>query len=98
MPTTMKKYELMTIININQGEDGAIKVSNSVKDLIFENGGTILNSDFWGKRNFAYEINHQNAGFYDVISFEISAEGLMKLESKLKFLDSIVRYLITAQS
>ena len=94
----MKKYEIMTITNLNLGEEGATNISNAIKDMVLEFGGTVLSSDFWGKRNFAYEINHQNAGYYEIINFEATAEGVKNLEDKLTLTEGLVRYLITAQS
>jgi ribosomal protein S6 len=36
-------------------------------------------------------------GFYDVISFEISTDELLKLKSKLNLMEGLVRYLVTAE-
>lgn len=93
----MKSYELMTIAKLNIGEEGARNLSNDVKDLIAKFQGKILNDDFWGKRKFAYEIKGATEGFYDVITLEISAENLLKLDAKLHLNESLVRYLITAE-
>ncbi|OGC47562.1 30S ribosomal protein S6 [candidate division WWE3 bacterium RIFCSPHIGHO2_01_FULL_42_13] len=92
----MKKYELMTIAKITLGEDGARALSNSIKDLISSTKGKVLNSDFWGKRKFAYEINHNQEGFYEVIDFEIEADAVATLKNQLNLQDGLVRYLISA--
>jgi small subunit ribosomal protein S6 len=93
----MKKYELMTIVKMNMGEEGARNLSNEIKDVISKFKGKILNDDFWGKRKFAYEINGSTEGFYDVITFEITQDSLEKLKSKLNLTEGLVRYLITAE-
>ena len=92
----MKKYELMTIAKINLGEDGARALSNSIKDLISSAKGKILNSDFWGKRKFAYEVNGNQEGFYEVIEFEADPAATAGIKAKLNLQDGLVRYLITA--
>ena len=92
----MKKYELMTIMKLSLGEDKAREVSNSIKDLISKLKGKIINSDFWGKRKFAYEINRDTEGFYEVIQFEISPTEVQEFKNKLNLQDGLVRYLITA--
>ena len=33
-------------------------------------GGNVTGTDFWGKRRFAYEIDHMNEGYYSVLDFE----------------------------
>lgn len=93
----MKKYEIMTIYKITLGEDGARELSNSIKDTISSLKGKILNSDFWGKRKFAYEIKHDQEGYYEVIQFEMAPSDLLELKTKLNLQNNLVRYLITAE-
>ena len=90
----MKKYELMTIANGKLSEESARSLSNSVKDLILSNGGKVLNSDFWGKRKFAYEIKGQTEGWYDVINFDGDEGSVSKLKQKMNIIDDLVRYLV----
>jgi small subunit ribosomal protein S6 len=90
----MKKYEIMTIASSKLSEERARSLSNFVKDLISTNGGTILNSNFWGKRKFAYEVKGQTEGWYDVIEFNGDESGISKLKQKLNITDDLVRYLI----
>ena len=92
----MKKYELMTIMKLSLGEDKARELSNSIKDEISKLKGKIINSDFWGKRKFAYEINRDTEGFYEVVQFEISPAEVQEFKNKLNLQDGLVRYLITA--
>ncbi|KKS16708.1 MAG: 30S ribosomal protein S6 [candidate division WWE3 bacterium GW2011_GWC1_41_7] len=92
----MKVYEIMTITKNEIGEEGSRNLSNTVKDLISQYKGKVLDSNFWGKRKFAYKINHDTEGYYDVINFEMAAENMPKLESKLNFIDGLIRYLVTA--
>ena len=86
----------MIIVKLSLGEDKAREVSNSIKDLISKLKGKIINSDFWGKRKFAYEINRDTEGFYEVVQFEISPAEVQEFKNKLNLQDGLVRYLITA--
>jgi len=90
----MEKYEIMTISKGALSEESARSLSNSVKDLITSASGRVLNSNFWGKRKFAYEIKGQIEGWYDVVQFEIETSGVAKLKQKLNLVDDLVRYLI----
>ncbi len=92
----MKKYEIMTVSGLGLGEDGARDVSNKVKDLISASKGKVLDSDFWGKRTFSYEVNHQKEGYYEVINFDLDPESMAKFKQKLNLINGLVRYLITA--
>jgi small subunit ribosomal protein S6 len=92
----MKQYEIMTITNINLGEDGARDVSNKIKDLVTSMKGKVMDSDLWGKRSLAYEINKQTEGYYEIITFEIDSKKVNSIKQKLNLDDGLVRYLITA--
>jgi small subunit ribosomal protein S6 len=92
----MKQYEIMTIYKADLGDQGAADLSKKVKDLITSADGKVLKSDFWGKRKFAYEIEHTKEGYYDVTSFELDSASMEKFKNKLNLLSGLVRYLITA--
>ena len=66
----MKKYEVMFIVDIANEEviQAAVKL---VQDTIVRIGGTVTKVDEWGKRHLAYEVKHQNEGYYVVIDFKI---------------------------
>lgn len=89
-------YELMIIIKIDLGEEKAKEVSKKIQELIASLGGKVTNADFWGKRKLAYEIKHDTEGYYDVLSFELTADKLAKLKDKLNLMQEVVRYLVTA--
>ncbi len=92
----MKKYELMTIIKAGLGEDKARDVSNSIKDQISSNKGKVLNSDFWGKRKFSYEIEGDIEGYYEVITFDMDSLSLANFKKGLTLQEGLLRYLITS--
>ena len=92
----MRHYEIMTIYNIELSEDESKKTSEDVKSTITSLKGEVINQDFWGRRKFAYPINHQEEGYYDVIKFDLSGDKLEEFKKKLNLMSSVVRYLITA--
>lgn len=88
----MRTYELMMI---SRGDLDDVTVDTSIRrftGLIGDQGGTVINVDHWGKRQFAYEIDHMNEGFYTVIDLEISADGLNELDRQLRITDEVVRH------
>jgi len=92
----MKHYEIMTIYNIELGEEGFLNLSNEVKDLVTSLGGKIISDTSWGKRRFAYRIGLQEEGYYGVIQFDLEGSKVGELKAKLNLQDDLVRYLITA--
>lgn len=93
----MKDYEIMLIYKIDLGDSGAKDVSAKVKELVGSFEGTIVKDQYWGKRKFAYEIKHNQEGYYDVVNFQLDSSKLNKLKAKLNILSGLLRYLITAQ-
>lgn len=87
----------MTIYKISLGEEAAKKVSADVAALVKSLGGSITDSNFWGKRKFAYEIKPDKEGFYDVFNIQLAPEKIEVLKTKMSLMPSIVRYLVTAK-
>jgi len=90
------KYEMMTIYKNDLGDQGAADLSKKIQDIVESVGGKVLETNFWGRRKFAYEIKHDIEGFYDIIKFEAESSIITKLKSKLNLINGLVRYLITA--
>jgi small subunit ribosomal protein S6 len=93
----MKNYELMTIAKASLGDDKVKAISNEINELISSNGGKVDKTDSWGKRKFAYAIDANKEGYYEVILFELDPANISKLETKIKLMDGVIRYLISAR-
>ncbi len=88
----MRAYELMIICDGDSDESAVAQEINRVHAQIEATGGTTVTTDKWGRRRFAYEINHKTDGFYVV--FEVLAEpgSLDGLDRNLRLADGIVRH------
>jgi len=74
-------------------EDTAVNAMlANVNKLVEAGGGNVKKTDRWGRRRFAYEINHKWEGIYVVL--EISTEGrdLHEVERVLHLADEVVRH------
>ena len=88
----MRAYELMVIFDSGLEDlviDDQVK---SVTTQIGTRGGTVASTDRWGRRRFAYEIDHKTEGYYVV--WELTADGadLEALERSLRLADEVVRH------
>jgi small subunit ribosomal protein S6 len=88
----MRTYELMIISNGSMDEPSVQTQIERFTTLIANQGGTVDKVDNWGKRQFAYEINHMTEGYYTVIDFDLGNEGLLELERQLRITDNVVRH------
>ena len=92
----MREYELVFIVHPDLDENATNEVLERVKGWITEAGGTINNVDPWGKRKLAYPIRKQNDGQYFLLKTQMSPSFIVDLERNLRFVESVMRFLITA--
>ena len=90
----MNKYELAVVVSAKIEDDERAAVIEKVKDIITTNGGNITNVDEWGKRRFAYEIQKMKEGFYYFIQFEAESSAPAEIESRIRIMDNVLRYLV----
>ena len=88
----MRRYEMMVILRDTLDDDGAQALLERIQTVVGEQGGTVLATDWWGKRPLAYEIDHRSHAYYVVLDLEIANDGLTELERQLKIHDDVVRF------
>ena len=87
----MRAYELMVIIDAELDDEVIDATVKRIADLIGQRGGEIRSEDRWGRRRFAYEINHKTEGYYVVWEF-VGGSDLDQLERALRLADETVRH------
>ena len=88
----MRVYELMIIFD-GDAEDTAINAHlANVTKLIEADNGKVAKTDRWGRRRFAYEINHKWEGVYDVLEIVTEGRNLDEVERVLHLADDVVRH------
>ena len=75
-------------------EDALKEELGKVQDLIARFGGTVEKVDEWGKRRLAYEIKYISEGYYDFITFSAESGAPAELESRMRIMENVLRYLI----
>lgn len=88
----MRTYELLFITRGNLDEPTVQANVDRFTKLIGDQGGAVEKVDHWGKRQFAYEIDHMTDGYYTVIDFQSTPEGLVEVERQLRIADEVVRH------
>ncbi len=88
----MRAYELMIIMDAGVEESDVVARVEQVAENIAAHGGQVMSEDRWGKRRFAYEINHQHEGYYLVLEFATETRDMGTLERLLRLADDVVRH------
>ena len=94
MAKTSENYEVMYIIDLDQGEEVIAAIVARFKELI-EANGTINELDEWGKRRMAYMINDKPEGYYVLVKFTSTPDFPAELDRILKITDGVMRSMIT---
>ena len=87
----MRAYELMVIIDAELDDEVIDATVKRIADLIGQRGATVRSENRWGRRRFAYEINHKHEGYYVVWEF-VGGSDLDQLERALRLADETVRH------
>jgi len=94
----MNKYELCLVLNAKLEDEQRSAELEKVKSYVSRFGGRVIEPiEEWGKRRFAYEINHMNEGFYYFIGFEGKKTTPGELENAIRIMENVVRFLIVKQ-
>ncbi|HZA87278.1 MAG TPA: 30S ribosomal protein S6, partial [Acidimicrobiales bacterium] len=87
----MRAYELMVIIDAELDDEVIDATVKRIADLLGQRGATIKTENLWGRRRFAYEINHKHEGYYVVFEF-VGGSDLDQFERALRLADETVRH------
>jgi len=90
----MRTYEVMTIHRPELDENDVQSRVDGLETFLTTRGATVSGRDIWGKRRFAYEIDHMNEGYYSVVTFSASPEAITELDRMLTLTDEVIRHKI----
>ena len=89
----MNKYELALVVSAKLEDEERVATVEKVKAYIERFGGQITNVDDWGKKKLAYEIQKMKEAFYYFIRFEAETTAPAEIESRIRIMDNVIRYL-----
>jgi len=87
----MRGYEVMTIHRPDLAEDDVEAKVGEIESLLVDKGASVTGRDLWGKRRFAYEIDHLSEGYYSVLSFDADPEAIDAVDRVLSLADEVMR-------
>lgn len=90
----MNKYELALVVSANVEDEVRTATIEKVNELIARFGGTITDPGTSEKKKLAYDIQHMSEGFYSFIKFEAEAAAPAEIESRIRIMDNVLRFLI----
>ena len=93
----MNKYELAVVVSAKIEDDERAAVVDKCKALVERFGGTITEVEESGKKKLAYEIQKMKEAFYYFIRFEAEPTAPAEIESRVRIMDNVIRFLCVRQ-
>ena len=93
MPSN-REYELVFIVAPTATDEDVAALQTQVAELTKEFGGTVENTDVWGRRKLAYQIGPFTEGIYVVQLLDGPGEMIGELGRRLRVRDQVLRHLI----
>lgn len=87
----MHPYELMVILDPAIDERTVAPSMDKFLGVIRNAEGVIENTDIWGKRRLAYEIDKNTEGIYVVVNFTATPEATAELDRQLGLSEAVLR-------
>jgi len=88
----MRAYELMTIFRPEMAENEVRSEVTTIEAALSAGGAEVKETDFWGKRRFAYEIEHLKEGYYVLVAFQAEAGAVDDVDRALSLSDNVLRH------
>ena len=92
----MREYEVMLILPAEADEQVVSTATDRITKVISTDGGEVGTIDRWGRRRFAFEIDHQNEGYYVVANFTADPTVQPELDRVLNLADEVIRHKVIA--
>ena len=93
----MREYELVLIVNPDLDEAAFNEIVERVSGWITEDGGEIIKTDIWGKRQLAYPIQKLNEGQYVLLDIKMNPQFGQKVERDLRYIEPVLRFSLIAK-
>ena len=90
----MNKYELALVVNAKIEDDERAATVEKAKESITRFGGTVTEVEDQGKKKLDYEIQKMKEGFFYFVQFDAPATCPAEVESRVRILDNVIRYLV----
>lgn len=89
----MPLYECTFICRQDLTRADVTRVTDDYSKLIADNGGKVVNQEYWGLRNLAYDINKSRRGHYTMLHLDAPADALKEMERVMRLSEEVVRTL-----
>lgn len=88
----MRPYEIMVILDAGLDDEVIRTTIDRTTKLLTDEGAKVGHIDRWGRRRFAYEVNHKAEGYYVVIELTAEPSAVAAVDRMLGLADEVTRH------
>jgi small subunit ribosomal protein S6 len=89
----MPHYEHVYIVRQDITPQAVDQLTETLKGVVEQNGGSLVNHEYWGLRNLNYRIKKNRKGHYVLMNLDAPPAAVNELERQQKINEDIIRYL-----
>jgi small subunit ribosomal protein S6 len=93
----MREYELVFIVHPDLDTSAFDEIVERVQGWIKDEGGQVVKTDVWGKKQLAYPIRKKTEGQYVLIETQLPPTAVHGIERNMNLLEPVMRFLITGK-
>lgn len=86
-------YEVVFIVDPETPEEDLTRLTDNLRGVVTDQGGTITKSEVMGRRQLAYKVGRKNEGVYVLFEIEGTGGEIAELERRMRVSDQVLRYL-----
>ncbi len=94
MDQLLRNYEMVVIANPALDDEGLAALNQKIAGWITAGGGTVANTNVWGRRQLAYTIRKQTNGIYVQFDFQLAPSASRELDRSLRIDENVIRHLV----
>lgn len=92
----MALYESTFIVRQDASVPDVNKITETFANIITENGGKVLKTEYWGLKTLAYVIKKNKKGHYVMMVIDAPHKAVKEVERRVKLSGDIIRHLVIA--
>ena len=93
LETMMPLYEHVFISRQDLSNTQAEGLVEHFGIVLKDNGGTVVNSEYWGLKTMAYKINKNRKGHYAMMRTDSPSEAVQEMERLMRLNEDVMRVL-----
>jgi small subunit ribosomal protein S6 len=87
----MSLYEHVFISRQDLSVSQAEGLIDHFSSILTENGGKVLNHEYWGLKTMAYKINKSRKGHYVLLKSDSSSDAVQEMERLMRLHEDVMR-------